>query len=170
MNQRENLWTESNISLVWESISEQYGALNVLSDRWKREVPWMTGVGGFILLLFAITSSMPATAALRVEDVLRVQTQLTQTSQASRQGGPLEGAQMVQPSPKERAVVSQMLTTKPRPKTLNEADLKYLNDLLHKAAWYGFERRIVHKMWTEVSGKEWHDTEVSQPPKTEKSP
>jgi hypothetical protein len=170
MNQRGNSWTEVNISLVWESASEQYDALKVLSDRWKREVPWMTGVGGLILLLLAITSSTPAIAALRVEDVLRVQTQLTQTSQASRQGGPLEGAQMVQPSPKERAVVSQMLTTKPRPKTLNEADLKYLNDLLHKAAWYGFERRIVHKMWTEVSGKEWHDTEVSQPPKTEKSP
>jgi hypothetical protein len=156
--------------LVWEWASEQYDALNVLFDRWKREVPWMTGVGGLILLLLAITSITPAIAAVRVEDVLRVQTQLTQTSQASRQGGPLEDAQMVQPSPKERAVVSQMLTTKPRPKTLKDADLKYLNDLRHKAAWYGFERRIVHKMWTEVSGKEWHDTEVLQPPKTEKSP
>jgi hypothetical protein len=170
MNQRGNSWTEVNISLVWESASEQYDALKVLSDRWKREVPWMTGVGGLILLLLAITSITPAIAALRVEDVLRVQTQLTQTSQASRQGAPLEDAQMVQPSPKERAVVSQMLTTKPRPKTLNDADVKYLNDLLHKAAWYGFERRIVHKMWTEVSGKEWHDTEVLQPPKNEKSP
>jgi len=154
----------------WESAREQYDALNVLSDRWKREVPWMTGFGCVILLLLAITSITPAIAALRVEDVLRVQTQLTQTSQVSRQGGPLEDAQMVQPSPKERAVVSQMLTTKPRPKTLNDADLKYLTDLLHKAAWYGFERRIVHKMWTEVSGNEWHDTEVSQPPKNEKSP
>ena len=170
MNQRENSWTESNISLVWESASEQYDALNVLSDRWKREVPWMTGSECLILLLLAITSITPAIAALRVEDVLRVQTQLTQASQASRHGGALEDAQMVQPSPKERAVVSQMLTTKPRPKTLNDADLKYLNDLLHKAAWYGFERRIVHKMWTEVSGKEWHDTDVSQPPKNEKSP
>ena len=170
MNQRENSWTAVNISLVWEWASEQYDALNVLFDRWKREVPWMTGLGCVILLFLAITSSTPAIAALRVEDVLRVQTQLTQTSQVSRQGGPLEDAQMVQPSPKERAVVSQMLTTKPRPKTLKDADLKYLNDLLHKAAWYGFERRIVHKMWTEVSGKEWHDTEVSQPPKTEKSP
>ena len=170
MNQRENSWTESNISLVWESTSEQYGALNVLSDRWKREVPWMTGLGCVILLLLTITNSTPAIAALRVEDVLRVQTQLTQTSQASRQRGALEGAQMVQPSPKERAVVSQMLTTKPRPKTLKDADIKYLNDLLHKAAWYGFERRSVHKMWTEVSGKEWQDTEVAQPSKTEKSP
>jgi hypothetical protein len=90
MNQRENSWTESNISLVWESASEQYGALNVLSDRWKREVPWMTGLGCVILLLWTITNSTPAIAALRVEDVLRVQMQLTQTSQASRQGGPLK--------------------------------------------------------------------------------
>ena len=170
MNQRGNSWTEVNISLGWESASEQYDALNVLSDRWKREVPWMTGFGCLILLLLAITSITPAIAALRVEDVLRVQTQLTQTTQASRQGGPLEGVQMVQPSPKERAVVIQMLTTEPRPKTLKDADFKYLNDLLHKAAWYGFERRIVHEMWTEVSGKEWHDTEVLQPPKNEKSP
>jgi hypothetical protein len=50
----------------------------------------MTGVGGLILLLLAITSITPAIAALRVEDVLRVQTQLTQASQASRQGGPLK--------------------------------------------------------------------------------
>ena len=130
----------------------------------------MTGVGCLILLLLAITSITPAIAALRAEDALHVQTQLAQTSQASRQGGPLEGAQLVQPSPMERAVVSQMLTTKPRPKTLKDADIQYLNELLHKAAWYGFERRIVHKLWTEVSGKEWHDPEVSQPPKNEQSP
>jgi hypothetical protein len=130
----------------------------------------MTRCGCLILLLLVITSITPAIEALRAEDALHAQTQLAQTSRASRQGGPLEGPQLVQPSPKERAVVSQMLTTKPRPKTLNDADIKYLNDLLHKAAWFGFERRIVHKMWTEVSGKEWHDPEVSQPPKNEKSP
>jgi hypothetical protein len=130
----------------------------------------MPRVGCLILLLLAVISITLAIAALHAEDALRVQTQLTQTTQASRQGGILEGAQMVQPSPKERAVVSQMLTTKPRPKILNDADIEYLNDLLHKAAWYGFQRRIVHKLWTEVSGKEWHDTAVSQPPKNEKSP
>jgi len=48
--------------------------------------------------------------------------------------------------------------------------MKYLKGLLDKAAWFGFERRIVHEMWTEVSGKEWHDTEVSQPSKKEKAP
>ena len=45
--------------------------------------------------------------------------------------------------------------------------MKYLKNLLAKPAWVGFERRIVHEMWTEVSGKEWRDTEVSQPPKNE---
>ena len=130
----------------------------------------MTRVGGLILLLLAITSITPAIATLRADDDLDVYTQLAQTSEASRRGGPLDGGQLVQPSPMERAVVSQMLTTKPRPKTLKDADIKYLKELLHKAAWFGFERRIVHKMWTEVSGKEWHDPEVSQPPKTEQSP
>lgn len=130
----------------------------------------MTHVRVLIFLLLAITTITPAIVVARAEDALRIQTQLTQTSQASRQGGPLEGSQMVRPSPKERAVVSQMLTTRPRPKTLNNADIKYLKDLLNKAAWVGFERRIVHEMWTEVSGKEWHDIEVTQPPKNETSP
>jgi len=118
----------------------------------------------------AITIFTPAIAVLSAEDVVRIQMQLTQRSQASRQGQVLEGSQMVRPSPRERDAVSQLLTAKPRPKTLKDADIKYLKDLLNKAAWFGFERRIVHEMWTEVSGKEWHDTEVSQPPKNEKSP
>ena len=130
----------------------------------------MTHVRVLIFLLLAITAITPAIAVLRAEDALRIQMQLIQTSQASRQGKTLEGTQMVRPSPKERAVVSQMLTTRPRPKTLTDADIKYLKDLLNKAAWVGFERRIVHEMWTEVSGKEWHDTEVAQPPKNETSP
>lgn len=130
----------------------------------------MTHFRVLIFLPLAITIFTPAIAVLSAQDALRIQTQLTQTSQTSRQGGPLEGSQMVRPSPKERAVVSQLLTTKPRPKTLNDADIKYLKDLLSKAAWFGFERRIVHEMWTEVSGKEWHDAEVTQPLKNEKSP
>jgi hypothetical protein len=124
-----------------------------------------------IFLFLAITINFtPATAVLSAEDAVRIQMQLTQRSQASRQGQVLEGSQMVRPSPRERDAVSQLLTIKPRPKTLKDADIKYLKDLLNKAAWVGFERRIVHDMWTEVSGKEWHDTEVSQPPKNEKSP
>jgi uncharacterized protein YabN with tetrapyrrole methylase and pyrophosphatase domain len=122
------------------------------------------------VLPLAITNFTPAIAVLSAEDVSRIQTQLTQRSQASRQEQVLEGSQMVRPSPRERAAISQLLTTKPRPKTLTDADIKYLRALLDKAAWAGFEQRIVHEMWTEVSGKEWHDTEVSRPPKNEKSP
>ena len=123
-----------------------------------------------IFLFLAITILTPSIAVLRAEDALRIQMQLPQRSQASRQGQPLEGSQIVRPSPKERAAISQLLTTTPRPKTLKDADIKYLEDLLNKAAWFGFERRIVHEIWTEVSGKEWQDTEVTQPPKNEKSP
>ena len=130
----------------------------------------MTQVRVVIFLLVAITIFTPAIAVVSAEDAIRIQMQLTQRSQAPRQGQVLEGSQIVRPSPRERDAVSQLLTTKPRPKTLKDADMKYLKDLLDKPAWFGFERRIVHEMWTEVSGKEWHDTEVSQPPKSEKSP
>jgi glucose-6-phosphate-specific signal transduction histidine kinase len=130
----------------------------------------MTHCRVLIFPLLAITIFTPAIAVLSAEDAVRIQMQLTQRSQASRQGQVLEGSQMVRPSPRERDAVSQLLTIKPRPKTLKDADIKYLKDLLNKAAWVGFERRIVHEMWTEVSGKEWHDTEAFQPPKNEKSP
>jgi len=130
----------------------------------------MTHCRVLIFPLLAITIITPAIAVLSAEDAVRIQMQLTQRSQASRQGQVLEGSQMVRPSPRERDAVSQLLTAKPRPKTLKDADIKYLKDLLNKAAWVGFERRIVHEMWTEVSGKEWHDTEAFQPPKNEKSP
>ena len=130
----------------------------------------MTHCRVLIFPLLAITIFTPAIAVLCAEDAVRIQMQLTQRSQASRQGQVLESSQMVRPSPRERDAVSQLLTAKPRPKTLKDADIKYLKDLLNKAAWVGFERRIVHEMWTEVSGKEWLDTEAYQPPKNEKSP
>jgi hypothetical protein len=130
----------------------------------------MTHVRVVIFLLLVITIFTPAIAVVSAEDVVRIQIQSTQRSQAPRQGQVLEGSQIVRPSPRERAAVSQLLTTKPRPKTLKDADMKYLKDLLDKPAWVGFERRIVHEMWTEVSGTEWQDTEVSQPPKNEQSP
>ena len=38
--------------------------------------------------------------------------------------------------------------TNPRPKTLTDADIKYLKDLLDKAARLSFEQ-----IWTEVSGR-----------------
>jgi hypothetical protein len=144
--------------------------MKVLYAGRRREADLMTQVRVVIFLLVAITILTPAIAVVSAEDAVRIQMQLTQMVQAPRQGQVLEGSQIVRPSPRERDAVSQLLTTKPRPKTLKDADMKYLKDLLDKPAWFGFERRIVHEMWTEVSGKEWHDTEVSQPPKNEKSP
>jgi hypothetical protein len=144
--------------------------MKVLYAGRRREADLMTQVRVVIFLLVAITILTPAIAVVSAEDAVRNQMQLTQRSQAPRQGQVLEGSQIVRPSPRERDAVSQLLTTKPRPKTLKDADMKYLKDLLDKPAWFGFERRIVHEMWTDVSGKEWHDTEVSQPPKNEKSP
>ena len=130
----------------------------------------MTHSSVLIFLLLVVSIFTPAITVVSADDAVRNQMQLTQRSQAARQGQLLEGSQIVRPSPRERDVVSKLLTTKPRPKTLKDADMKYLKNLLDKPAWFGFERRIVHEMWTEVSGKEWHDTEVSQPPKNEKSP
>ncbi|MGH7181281.1 MAG: hypothetical protein ACREJN_04795 [Nitrospiraceae bacterium] len=43
--------------------------------------------------------------------------------------------------------------TKPRPKTLTDADMKLLKELLIKPTWFSFEQRIVHDIWAEVSGK-----------------
>ena len=119
------------------------------------------------LLLATPLHFTPAMADLTAEDMLRIQKQI---DQASQQGQLLQDSQIVRPSPRERAAISQMLATLPRPKTLNDADIKYLRDLLDKATWFGIERRIMHEMWTEVSGKEWQDTEVPQPPKHDASP
>ena len=120
-----------------------------------------------IFLLVAITILTPAIAVVSAENAERNQMQLTQLGQTPRQGQVPEGSQIVRPSPRERDAVIQLLAIKPRPRTLKDADMKYLKDLRDKPAWFGFERHIVHEMWTEVSGKEWHDTEVSQPHKKE---
>ena len=131
----------------------------------------MTRFRILIYLLLAITMNfLPAITVLHAEDALRIQMQLPQMSQASRQGQVLEGSQMVRPSPRGGDAISQLLTAKPRPKTLKDADIKYLKNLLNKTAWFGFEQKIVHEIWTEVSGKEWRDTEGSQLPKNETSP
>ena len=111
-----------------------------------------------------------ALSVSRAEDTSRIPMQLTQMSQAPRKGPFLEGSQMVRPSPKEREAIYQLLALKPRPKTLKDADMKYLKDLRDKAAWFGFEQRMVHEIWAEVSGKEWRDTEGAQHPKNETSP
>lgn len=120
----------------------------------------MTGLKVLMALLLA-TAIPIATgmSMLRAEDALSVPMQLAQVNQPPRKGPVLEDSQMMKPTQKEREAIHQLLATKPRQKTLKNADRKYLKGLLDKAAWIGFERRVVHEMWTEMSGKEWRDTE-----------
>jgi hypothetical protein len=124
-----------------------------------------------IVLLLAVTiHAMAALSGLRAEDTSRIPMQLTQHSQAPRQGPFLEGAQMVRPSPKEREAIYQLLALKPRPKTLKDADVKYLQRMRDKASWFVFERRMMHEIWADVSGTEWRDPEGPQPHKNETTP
>lgn len=122
--------------------------------------------------MFLVTSIhvMPAEAISNAEAVTRIHIYLTQTSQSSRQGEPPQGSQRVRPSPKELAAISEVLATRPRPKTLTDADIKYLKELLGKPTWYGFEQRIVHEIWSEVSGKEWHHPDGADVQKNKTSP
>jgi hypothetical protein len=131
-----------------------------LFDCRKQKVDSMTGSNALIVLLLAITMNIaPGISDLRAEDALRVPMQLAQVNQMPRKGPVLEDSKVVKPTQKEREAIRQLLTTNPRQKTLKDADRKYLKGLLDKAAWGGFERRIVHEMWTEMSGREWRDTE-----------
>ena len=72
----------------------------------------------------------------------------------------IDEQKLFRPTPQEREAVSKLLDMKPRPKTFNEADIRYLKGLLDKAAWLGADQRIVHQMWTEVTGKEWGTSDV----------
>ena len=111
-----------------------------------------------IVLLLAITvHATSAISVLRAEEMLRVPMQLTQASQSPRKGSFLEASQKVQPLPKEREAVHQMLALKPRPKTLKAADMKFLQGLRDKASWFVLDQRMVHEIWSEVHGKEWGD-------------
>ena len=71
------------------------------------------------------------------------------------------------PSPQEREAVSKLIEMKPRPKTFTEADIKYLKALLDKAAWLGGERRIMHEMNTEATGKQWGASDGTTPKQPE---
>ena len=76
----------------------------------------------------------------------------------------MDEQKLFRPTPQERDAVSKLIDIKPRPKTFIEADIKYLKGLLDKAAWLGSERRIMHAMWAEVTGKQWgaSDTDSSK--------
>ena len=73
---------------------------------------------------------------------------------------PIESSQdypdrkLVRPSPKERIALIKLLEQKPRPKTLIDADIKFLRSLLDKAVWTGAERRILREIWQEVTGRD----------------
>jgi len=113
----------------------------------------------FVLLVALALNVTPAISVLRAEDTSRTPMQLTQASQAARKGLFLEGSQLVRPSPKEREAIYQLLALKPRPKTLKDADMKFLQGLRDKTAWSMFEHRGMHAIWAEVNGKEWRDSE-----------
>ena len=111
-----------------------------------------------IVLLLAITvNATSAISVLRAEETPRIPMQLTQLNQTPRKNPFLEGAQIVRPSPKEREAVHQLLALKPRPKTLKDADMKFLQGLRDKASWFVLDQRMVHEIWSEVHGKEWDD-------------
>jgi hypothetical protein len=111
-----------------------------------------------IALLLAFTVNVTsAISVLRAEETPRVPMQFTQLNQTPRKNPFFEGGQMVRPSPKEREAVHQMLALKPRPKTLKDADMKFLQGLRDKASWFVLDQRMVHEIWAEVSGKEWDD-------------
>ena len=111
-----------------------------------------------IVLLLAITvNATSAISVLCAEETPRIPMQLTQLNQTPRKNPFFEGGQMVRPSPKEREAVHQMLAVKPRPKTLKDADMKFLQGLRDKASWFVLDQRMVHEIWSEVNGKEWDD-------------
>jgi hypothetical protein len=117
------------------------------------------------VLLVTMIHVIPTQATSSTEGMSPIQIYKTQSSQSSRQGKPPQGSQRVRPSPRELAAVSEVLAMRPRPKTLTDADIKYLKELLGKPAWYGFEQRIVHEVWAEVNGKEWRNTEGPESPR-----
>jgi hypothetical protein len=126
----------------------------------RQKVGSLTGLNALIVLLLAITMNIaPGIPGLRAEDALCAPMQLAQANQTPRKNPALEDSQMVKPTQKEREAIRQLLATHRPQQTLKNADKKYLKGLLDKAAWFGFERRIVHEMWTEMSGREWRDTE-----------
>ena len=111
-----------------------------------------------IALLLAIgLNATSAISVLRAEEMSHVPMQLAQLNQPPRKNPFLEGGQMVRPSPREREAVHQMLGLKLRPKTLKEADIRFLQKLRDKGTWFSFDQHMVHEIWSEVYGKEWED-------------
>ena len=70
---------------------------------------------------------------------------------------------LFRPSPQEREAVNNLIDMKPRPKTFNDADIRYLKGVRDKAAWLGAERRIMHQMWTDATRKQWGAGDADSP-------
>jgi hypothetical protein len=111
-----------------------------------------------IALLLAIGLNVTSERSeLCAEETSRHPIQLSQLNQTPRKNPFLEGGQIVRPSLKEREAVHQMLALKPRPKTLKDADVRFLQELRDKGTWFAFDQRMMHEIWSEVNGKKWND-------------
>lgn len=153
--------------MSWTEVAEGDDAQSPLEG--KVEQMKLSRILVFLLLVIVIYATS-ATAALSAKELAHTRMYTTQINQASRRGEGFQGSQLVRPSPREREAISEVLMTKPRPKTLTDADMKLLKELLHKPTWFGFEQRIVHDIWAEVSGKKWPDTDGTASPRNKASP
>jgi hypothetical protein len=153
--------------LSWAEVGEGGDSLSPLEDKVEQMKLFRILV---LLLLVIIIYVTAGTAALSAKEVVHIQMHTTQINQTSRRGEAFQGSQLVRPSQRERDAISEVLMTKPRPKTLTDADMKLLKELLNKPTWFGFEQRIVHDIWAEVSGKKWPDTDGAVSPRNKTSP
>jgi len=101
-----------------------------------------------------------AIAQKSVQEVLEMSRYLDSQSALNEQ-------KLFRPSPEEREAINKLIDMKPRPKTFNEADIKYLRGLLDRAVWLGAERRIMHEMWAEGTGKKWEARDANIPKQPE---
>jgi len=154
------------IDIAWSPCRSIFSNITTGSEVEQMTLPIFSGC----ILLVTTIHVIPAQATPSAEGVTPIRIYKTQSSQSSRQGAAIQGSQRVRPSPQELAAISEVLETRPRPKALTDADVKYLKELLGKPAWYGFEQRIVHEIWTEVNGKEWRNTEGAEAPRSKTSP
>jgi hypothetical protein len=151
--------------LSWTEVAEEDDAQSPLEDEVEQ-----VKLSRILVLLLVVVMYVTSAAALSAKELVHTQMYTMQINQASRRGEGFQGSQLVRPSPREREAINEVLMTKPRPKTLTDADMKLLKELLHKPTWFGFEQRIVHDIWAEVSGKKWPDTDGTASPPNKTSP
>lgn len=114
----------------------------------------MSRAARILLLTWCVVFLAPPFAWAPAVDPRELLEMIQQMEQLKQQREDSESQRLVRPTPQEREAVAKLLQQSPRPKTLNEADVKFLTSLLEKPAWLGTERRIMHDIWKEVTGKE----------------